>query len=56
MPLVKIKRYIFSGKDIKMLDNDHLILGAFYHAPDKNNIIKTFIFDGKEQLVEGQNI
>ena len=50
------KADLYLGYETKMLENHHLIFGAFYHAPDKDNIIRTFIFDGKEQLVEGQKI
>ncbi len=50
------KSDLYLGFEHRMFDDRHLLYGAFYHAPDPDGILRTFIFDGRGQVVEGMKI
>jgi hypothetical protein len=50
------KADLYLGYEDKMLADHHLLYGAFYHSIDGIGIVRTFIYNGKTQLIEGQKI
>jgi len=50
------KSDLYLGLHSQIIKDDLLLKDAFYHAPDQDNILRTFIFDGKVQVYEGMKV
>lgn len=50
------KSDLYLGLHSQMIKDNLLLKDAFYHAPDQDNILRTFIFDGKVQVYEGMKV
>jgi hypothetical protein len=44
---------LYLGFQKNMFEDVNLLEGAFYHCPDGEGVLRTFIFDGTSQIFEG---
>ena len=50
------KSDLYLGLHSQIIKDNLLLKDAFYHAPDQDNILRTYIYDGKNQIYEGMKV